>query len=64
MRKELLNGTPVPYDLPFDELVRMLGSEKMADFCAACESLADRGDDESYRAVKAYLGHKDKYRTG
>lgn len=62
MRKEILNGTPIPYDLPFGDLKNMLFSDSMTNFCLACEALSYREDDKSYQAIKEFIKHQDKYR--
>jgi hypothetical protein len=39
MKKEILNGTPIPYDLSVDTLKEMISSPMMKDFALACEAL-------------------------
>ena len=41
MRKEILSGAPIPYDLPTAELVKMLSSRDMKEFSLACEALSE-----------------------
>lgn len=62
MRKEILNGTPIPYDLPIEELKAMLSSSVMKDFSLACEALSYKNDPEAYRIMKSHTNDKDKYR--
>lgn len=62
MRLEYLNGSLVPYDLSFDELVNMLHSPTMKDFCLACEALSEIKNQEAYKELKQYLYDKDKYK--
>ena len=62
MRLEYLNGSIVPYDLSFDELVNMLHSSTMKDFCLACEALSEIKSQEAYKVLKQYLYDKDKYK--
>ena len=62
MKKEMLNGTPIPYDLTIDELHKMMDSANMEDFSLACEVLSQRDDRDAYHIMKSYIGSKDKYR--
>ena len=62
MKKELLNGTPIPYDLPIEELRAMMSSSVMKDFSLACEALSHKNDSEAYHIMKAYINDRDKYR--
>ena len=64
MRLEYLNGSIVPYDLSFDELVNMLHSSTMKDFCLACEALSEIKSQEAYKVLKQYLYDKDPYLGG
>lgn len=58
----ILNGRPVPYDLPLPTLLNMLESNDMTDFALACEILATHKTQEVYEVLKKYLEHKDKYK--
>ena len=62
MRKEILSGAPIPYDLPTAELVKMLSSRDMKEFSLACEALSYKDDIEAYEALKTGVDDKDKYR--
>ena len=62
MKKELLNGSPIPYDLPIEELRAMMSSPVMKDFSLACEALSHKNASEAYQIMKAYINDKDKYR--
>ena len=62
MRKETLNGTPIPYDLPTEELGAMMSSSIMQDFSLACEALSYKNDPDAYRIMKSHANDKDKYR--
>ena len=62
MKKEILNGTPIPYDLPIEDLKAMMSSAVMKDFSLACEALSYKDDPEAYRIMKSYINDKDKYR--
>ena len=62
MEKEMLNGTPIPCDLPIDALREMMKSGNMQDFSLACEVLSCRDDRGAYDVLKSYIGSKDKYR--
>lgn len=62
MRKEILNGMPIPYDLPIDNLKAMMSSSDMKDFSLACEILSYKNDSEAYQIMKSHLTDKDKYR--
>lgn len=62
MKKEILNGTRIPYELSVEELNKMLSSSTMKDFSLACEALSYKNDDASYKAMKSYINDKDKYR--
>ena len=62
MKKEMLNGTPIPFDLTTDELSKMMESANMEDFSLACEVLSQRDDRKAYVIMKSYIGSKDKYR--
>ena len=62
MKKEMLNGTPVPYDLPIEDLKEMMASSLMKDFTLACEALSYKNDPEAYKIIKAYINDRDKYR--
>ena len=62
MRKETLNGTPIPYDLPTEELGAMMSSCVMKDFSLACEALSYKNDPDAYRIMKSHANDKDKYR--
>ncbi len=62
MKKEILNGDVIPYDLPVDQLKEMMASSVMSDFSLACEALSYKNDSEAYRIMKSYIGDKDKYR--
>lgn len=63
MRKGLLNGTPIPYNLPIKDLRTMMASASMKDFSLACEALSYKSDPEAYEIMKAYLNDRDKYRS-
>ena len=62
MKKEILNGTPIPYDLSVDTLKEMISSPMMKDFALACEALSYKNEPEAYQIMKSYLHDKDKYR--
>ena len=62
MKKEILNGTRIPYELSVEELSRMLSSPIMKDFSLACEALSCKNDVAAYEAMKPYINDKDKYR--
>ena len=62
MRKEILNGTPIPYELSIKELTVMLSSPDIKQFSLACEALSYKDEIEAYNALKAHLNDKDKYR--
>ena len=62
MKKEILNGTRIPYELSIEELCKMLSSPIMKDFSLACEALSYKNDDAAYEAMKYYINDKDKYR--
>ena len=62
MRKGMLNGTLIPYDLPIDELKKLISSSVMKDFSLACEALSYSEDPEAYQIMKSYINDKDKYR--
>ena len=62
MRKEILNGTPIPYDLSIEELKAMMSSSVMKDFSLACEVLSYKNEPNAYHIMKAYVNDKDKYR--
>lgn len=62
MKIEKLNGAAIPYDLPNEELFKMLSSPSMEDFCRACEALSYRDDPEAYQIMKSYISNRDKYR--
>lgn len=62
MRKEILNGTPIPYDLSIEELKKLITSSSMKDFSVACEVLSFKGTTEAYEIMKPYINVKDKYR--
>ena len=44
MKKEMLNGTRIPYELSVEELSKMLSSPIMKDFSLACEALSYNND--------------------
>lgn len=60
--KTEINGRPVPYGLPGEELYSLLASESMTDFVLACEALSALSDRETCDRLGAYLTHPDKYR--
>ncbi len=62
MKKEILNGTRIPYELSVEELSKMLSSPIMKDFSLACEALSYKNDVAAYEAMKSYINDKDKYR--
>ena len=62
MKKEILNGTPIPYELPIEELEKMLSSPIMKDFSLACEALSYKSDPKAYQIMKSHINSKDKYR--
>ena len=62
MRKEILNGTPIPYDLPIEDLKEMMTSSVMKDFSLACEALSYKNDPQAYEIMKSHINDKDKYR--
>ncbi|MBR6768023.1 MAG: hypothetical protein IKM34_00870 [Clostridia bacterium] len=62
MKKEILNGTRIPYELSVEELSKMLSSPIMKDFSLACEALSYKNDAAAYETMKSYINDKDKYR--
>ncbi len=62
MKKSTLNGVPIPYGLPIDELSRMLSSTAMSDFALACEALSYKSEYEAYRLLSQHESDRDKYR--
>lgn len=62
MKKEILNGTRIPYELSVEELGKMLSSPIMKDFSLACEALSYKNDVAAYEAMKPLINDKDKYR--
>ena len=58
----ILNGTLIPYDLPIQELEKMLYSPIMKDFSLACEALSYKSDPKAYQIMKTHINSKDKYR--
>lgn len=62
MKKEILNGTPIPYDLPIEDLKVMMASSTMKNFSLACEALSYKNDPDAYEIMKSYINDKDKYR--
>lgn len=62
MKKEILNGTPIPYESSIDELKQLLSSPAMKDFSLACEVLSYHKTREAYELMKSFLNDKDKYR--
>lgn len=62
MRKAILNGTPIPYDTPIDELRGMMSSPTIQDFALACEALSYKNTPDAYEIMKSYINDKDKYR--
>ncbi|MBQ8259409.1 MAG: hypothetical protein IJY97_07580, partial [Clostridia bacterium] len=62
MKKEYLNGAPIPYDKPIGELRELLFSPNMKNFSLACEALSYSEDAQAYELLKSFSDHKDKYR--
>ena len=62
MKKEILNGAVIPYDLPVDQLKEMMASSVMEDFSLACEALSYKNDPEAYHIMKSHVRDQDKYR--
>ncbi len=62
MKKEMLNGDMIPYDLSVGELEVMMTSAVMKDFTLACEALSYKNDPEAYRIMRSYINDNDKYR--
>ena len=62
MKKEILNGTRIPYELSVEELSKMLSSPIIKDFSLACEALSYKNDVAAYEAMKPLINDKDKYR--
>ena len=62
MKKEMLNGTRIPYELSVEELNKMLSSPIMNDFSLACAALSYKNDVAAYEAMKNHINDKDKYR--
>ncbi len=60
--KPVINGRPVPYGLPKEELFTLLSSESMSDFTVACEALSVLPDEDVCDRLGAYLTSPDKYR--
>ena len=61
-RVPILNGKPVPVELPLPDLARMLESPDMTDFSLACRALSLKQTVESYDLLKYHLPHRDPYR--
>ena len=62
MKKEILSGKLIPYDLPTEELEVMMSSPIMKDFSLACEALSYKKEPEAYHIMKSHINSKDKYR--
>ncbi len=62
MKKEILNGTPIPYDLPVEDLKAMMSSSVMKNFSLACEALSYKNGSEAYQIMKSHINDRDKYR--
>lgn len=62
MRNEMINGRPVPYDLPVDELEVLLISGDMSDFAVACEALSYQTGDKAFALLKRFITDQDKYK--
>lgn len=62
MRNEMINGRPVPYDLPVDELEVLLISGDMSDFVVACEALSYQTGDKAFALLKRFITDQDKYK--
>ena len=62
MKKEIFNGTRIPYELSVEELSKMLSSPIMKDFSLACEALSYKNDPAAYQVMKSHINDKDKYR--
>lgn len=62
MKKEMLNGTLIPYDLPTEDLKAMMSSAVMKDFSLACEALSYKNDIEAYKIMRSFINDRDKYR--
>lgn len=60
--KQSINGSPVPYDLPKEELFTLLASDNVSDFTVACEALSRIPDEDVCDCMGAYLTSGDKYR--
>jgi hypothetical protein len=60
--KNSINGRPVPYGFPKEELFSLLSSESMSDFVVACEALSVLPDEDVCDRLGAYLTSPDKYR--
>ncbi len=58
----ILNGKPVPVELPLPELAQMLDSADMTDFALACRALSLLQTPDSYELLKSHLPHRDHYR--
>ena len=63
MRNEMINGRPVPYDLPVDEFEVLLISGDMSDFVVACEALSYQTGDKAFALLKRFITDQDKYKT-
>ena len=61
-RLETLNGEPIPYDASTQELICMLQSRNMQEFCIACEALSYRTGEKVVSALSSFLNSNDKYR--
>ena len=59
---ETLNGKPIPYDASTQELICMLQSRNMQEFCLACEALSYRTDQRAVSALSSFLNSNDRYR--
>jgi hypothetical protein len=62
VRKEILNGAPIPYDAPIEKLKKLLSSPSMKDFSLSCEALSYSNNPEAYDIMLSHIDDKDKYR--
>lgn len=58
----ILNGEPVPVELPLPELARMLDSPDMTGFALACRALSLRKTPDCYTLLRNRFPHRDPYR--
>ena len=62
MKKEILNGVPIPYNRSVEALREMADSPDMKDFSLACEALSSKNQPDAYEVLKSHIHDGDKYR--